>query len=79
MENIVLYGTSACHLCEVAEKLLVTVLSGKDYTKSDIAFSQELFERYGEFVPVVKRDDGKELSWPFDSQSLRLFLFSAED
>ena len=79
MGNIVLYGTSACHLCEVAEKLLVSVLSGKDYTKSDIAFSQELFERYGEFIPVVKRNDGRELAWPFDSQSLRLFLLNAED
>ena len=79
MRNIILYGTSACHLCEVAETLLVGVLSGMDYTKSDIAFSQELFEKYGEVIPVVKRSDGKELTWPFDSQSLRLFLSSIED
>ena len=79
MENISLYGTSACHLCEVAEKLLMGVLSEKNYIKCDIAFSQELFEKYGEVIPIVKRNDGKELAWPFDSQSLRLFLFSIED
>ena len=78
MENIILYGTSECHLCEAAEKLLVSVLSEKDYTKSDIAFSQELFEKYSEVIPVVKRNDGKELAWPFDSQSLRVFLFNAD-
>ena len=79
MGKIVLYGTSACHLCEVAEKLLMSVLPEKDYTKRDIAISQELFEKYGEVIPIVKRNDGKELAWPFDSQSLRLFLFSIED
>ena len=67
MENIVLYGTSACHLCEVAEKLLVSVLSGKDYTKSDIAFSQELFERYGEVIIFTRKPkqicDGKSSHW----------------
>ena len=79
MGDIVLYGTSACHLCDVAEKLLRSVLSGMNYTKCDITISQELFEKYGEVIPIVKRNDGKELAWPFDSQSLRLFLFSIED
>ena len=50
-----------------------------NYTKCDITISQELFEKYGEVIPIVKRNDGKELAWPFDSQSLRLFLFSIED
>ena len=50
MGDIVLYGTSACHLCDVAEQLLRSVLSGMNYTKCDITISQELFEKYGEVI-----------------------------
>ncbi len=68
------YGTSACHLCEDAEKLLDGNLSSKEYTKIDIADSEKLFQKYGESIPVIKRGDGKELFWPFDCPSLQSFL-----
>ncbi len=70
--NLVLYGTSACHLCELAEDLLRE--SGRDFELVDIAGSDALFERYGVTIPVLRRDDGQELNWPFDAVALAQFL-----
>ena len=69
---ITLYGTSACHLCEIAEEILKS--TGVEFTKVDIADSDELFERYGVSIPVLRRGDGKELNWPFSEESLAAFL-----
>lgn len=69
---ITLYGTSACHLCEIAEEMLVG--TGVAFHKVDIADSDALFERYGVTIPVLQRDDGKELNWPFSEQMLAEFL-----
>jgi hypothetical protein len=44
--------------------------------KVDIADSDELFERYGLLIPVLRHADGRELRWPFDPAQLRLFLES---
>lgn len=75
-----LYGTSACHLCEVAEALLAQVLAGFDEARQpqieliDIADSDALIARYGTRIPVLHRlGDGVELDWPFDAgQAQRL-------
>ena len=69
---ITLYGTSACHLCEIAEEMLVG--TGANFTKVDIAESDDLFERYGVTIPVLRRGDGLELNWPFSEESLAEFL-----
>lgn len=73
----ILYGTSACHLCETAEALLES-LAGSDlnlvYEKWDIAGSDELFERYGLHIPVLQHPAGEELFWPFDADLLRAFF-----
>ncbi|MFT6366305.1 MAG: hypothetical protein ACJARI_001754 [Bacteroidia bacterium] len=72
----ILYGTSACHLCEMAEELMVFVNDGRGelvYEKCDIANSDELFERYGLHIPVLQHPGGDELFWPFDSDALRDF------
>ncbi len=72
----ILYGTSACHLCEMAEALIESLV-GSDcnlvYEKHDIAGSDELFERYGLHIPVLQHPAGVELFWPFDADSLREF------
>ena len=76
-QMLVLYGTSACHLCEQAEALLAAALPvGGDngYRKVDISTDDALFERYGWIIPVIARSDGKELNWPFDGVSLGEFL-----
>lgn len=76
-DELRLYGTTACHLCEVAEALLeqhCTQVMQISYTKIDISESDELFHRYGIRIPVLRRADGVELEWPFSAQQLALYL-----
>jgi glutaredoxin len=71
--NIKLYGTTCCHLCEKAEAVLREVGIEADYV--DIADDDELLEKYGIRIPVLKRvDTGAELGWPFDASAISLFL-----
>lgn len=81
MNSATLYGTSACHLCELAEALLAGVLARTDRIGEwriecvDIADSDALLQRYGESIPVLRRDgDGGELGWPFDAGQALAFL-----
>ena len=78
LKEIVLYGTSACHLCDHAENILTEILSEDGYVKLDIICSEDLIEQYGERIPVVKRADGKELSWPFDCNQAEAFFFQCD-
>lgn len=77
--GLVLYGTSACHLCEVAEALIQQQqkTGSFNYVKCDVSESDSLFERYGVRIPVLQRADGAELGWPFSASDLDLFLASA--
>jgi hypothetical protein len=42
----------------------------------DVSDSDALFERYGVLIPVLQHPDDRELSWPFSSVQLRVFLLS---
>ena len=42
----------------------------------DVSDSDALFERYGVRIPVLQHPDDRELSWPFSSVQLRVFLLS---
>lgn len=71
-----LFGTLGCHLCEVAESLLMPfVEKGLLVELIDIAEHEGLVERYGLRIPVLRRcDNGQELNWPFDVEQLVTFL-----
>ncbi|MHC6224825.1 glutaredoxin family protein [Pseudomonas sp. X10] len=71
-----LFGTLGCHLCEVAEALLMPFVEhGLLVELVDIAESEDLFERYGLRIPVLRRcDTGAELGWPFDAEQVVSFL-----
>jgi hypothetical protein len=74
---LALYSTSACHLCEQAEALILdcapALALGVEVI--DIADSTELVERYGVRIPVLEdRRDGRELGWPFDAAQLQAFV-----
>ncbi|MCO7515087.1 glutaredoxin family protein [Pseudomonas guariconensis] len=71
-----LFGTLGCHLCEVAEALLMPFVEhGLLVELVDIADSEALFERYGLRIPVLRRcDTGAELGWPFDAEQVVAFL-----
>lgn len=71
------YTTSQCHLCELAEALLVNTPMPKPIPVDvvDIAQSEALVERYGTRIPVLRRNDtGAELDWPFNRDQLLTFL-----
>ena len=81
LAHFILYGTSACHLCDTAEHLLraqlataATAGGTHTYTKTDISDCDALFERYGVRIPVLRHPDGRELDWPFDAAQLAGFL-----
>ncbi|MFT5520751.1 MAG: hypothetical protein ACI9IA_001348 [Enterobacterales bacterium] len=77
MIEIQFYTTLGCHLCEDAELLFSTMLeSGVINVESiDIIDDDDLMERYGIRIPVIKKlDTGEELGWPFDIHSLSKFL-----
>ncbi len=75
--NLLLYGTESCHLCEAAQALLRAASVAADYV--DIAGDDELLERYGLRIPVLRRlDTGAELDWPFGAEALQRFLAPAQ-
>lgn len=76
MTHLTLYSTSACHLCELAKALLEEAAAETPlgWEEVDIAASDELFERYGVRIPVLRHPDGRELGWPFGHQELAAFL-----
>ncbi len=71
-----LLGTLGCHLCEVAEEILMPFVEhGLLVELIDIAEREDLVERYGLSIPVLRRcDTGEELNWPFDADQIAGFL-----
>ena len=66
--TLLLYSTSACHLCEFAHTLIEPYLDSLAITveEVDINSSDSLMEQYGILIPVLKFSDGEtELGWPF--------------
>ncbi len=79
--SVILYGTSACHLCEDAEALLLALRDAGlafELQKIDIADDDALVERYGIRIPVLRLAGGEaELGWPFDLQQAADFIGGA--
>jgi len=75
--ELIFYTMSQCHLCEVAEALLVNTPMPEPIPVDavDIAQSESLVARYGTRIPVLQRSDtGEELDWPFTRDQLTDFL-----
>ena len=90
--RFILYGTSACHLCEEAKEVLTSLHEqmqnqfGSDngaffeIEEVDIADSDALIEGYGTRIPVLL-DEGlkSEIAWPFDESSVYQFMMKVVD
>jgi hypothetical protein len=77
MKPVYLYSTLGCHLCEMAREIVSPLLSNYSLylEEIDIAESDELIERYGVRIPVLKFPQHiDELGWPFDSAQADNFL-----
>jgi len=71
--TLLLYATQGCHLCEQAEALLQSV--DVRVESVEIADDENLLERYGARIPVVRRPEtGEELDWPFDTGIIQCWL-----
>lgn len=86
MKTLILYSTSACHLCEEAEALLQPVLAhisqatGQSIRlrEQEISESAALVEAYGLRIPVIKLEGAaQELGWPFDQAQAYKFVQDA--
>ena len=65
---LVLYTTAGCHLCEQAASMLAELeAQGQVRIEAvDIANDEQLVERYGIRIPVVKDvERDQEIGWPF--------------
>ena len=77
MKNFTLFSTEHCHLCELAEDILVSQLDSQLHSVAvaDIAEDDLLLARYGERIPVLLNEQPKaELSWPFDAAMVDEFI-----
>lgn len=69
-------------MCELAHELLIPFAKSKFILLElkDIAESDELIERYGVRIPVLKfKHNEAELSWPFTNDDVKVFLSEASD
>jgi hypothetical protein len=69
MDEIVLYATEACHLCDLAVVEIEQALRAypeRRIAYIDIAESDELISRYAEQIPLLCNEvTGDVLLWPF--------------
>ncbi|WP_233843506.1 glutaredoxin family protein [Dyella sp. 2HG41-7] len=74
MADWVLYQRDYCHLCDMALAVLAEARA-PDFDSVWVDDSQELEERYGARVPVL-RDlrSGRELDWPFDADKVSRWI-----
>ncbi len=82
MVDLYLYSTSHCHLCDKAETSLVSLTNKYDirWSTIEITTDDELIEKYGAKIPVIKRvDNDSEISWPFTTQDIVKLLNMAGD
>ena len=74
MAEFVLYQRDYCHLCDQALAVLAQARA-PDFDSVWVDDSQELQDRYGTRVPVLRdARDGRELDWPFDERAVRDFF-----
>lgn len=74
-QDLILYGTSGCHLCEIAVEIIIPVAleAGLSLHQVDIAGDSELEALYETSIPVLCCFD-HELQWPFDSAAVASLL-----
>lgn len=87
ISHLILYGTSACHLCEQAEALMQEVSLAYislhnmplKWQVVDIVDDEALMERYGLTIPVLSMERNGALStlnWSFTQSDILNFLAS---
>ena len=74
-KQLYLYSTAYCHLCELAYALILQAADPSNVSLIEIADDEVLLAEYGLRIPVLKRiDTNAELTWPFNSVDIAVFL-----
>lgn len=75
MISLTLYTTLGCHLCTQVEALLAALANQPVALKRvEISDQAALLERYGELIPVVVDNQGRELIRGFDVERMSGWL-----
>lgn len=81
--RVVLYGRAGCHLCEEAREVVARVCgeAGEPWVELDVDVppapgGRDLFEAYGERVPVVEVDGVEVAQLRVSERALRALLAS---
>ena len=65
-----------CHLCDLAWECLAAA-GVEDFDPLWIDGDLGLQARYGERIPVLRREDtGAEIDWPFDADAVRRMIIA---
>ena len=74
-KGLTLYSTDACHLCELAIRMVETAIQNTSITTSvvDIVTDDNLYKIYSIRIPVLVRGDF-ELDWPFSEMDILDFI-----
>lgn len=74
MPSLTLYQRDYCHLCDLALAVMAEA-HAPDFDSVWVDDSDELEQRYGTRVPVLRDDQsGRELDWPFDATAVQALL-----
>lgn len=81
MQFFEFFGTQGCHLCELAEQILVKLITDNITIQFiDIAEETQYFDNYSLRIPVLRNiQTSAELNWPFSLDEARRFLASNQD
>ncbi|UOA08103.1 glutaredoxin family protein [Methylobacter sp. S3L5C] len=78
MIQLLLLGTSGCHLCEQAQEIINACLPdnhGITIEIIDIAEQDQWQEKYAIRIPVLYHPETqKELGWPFNEVQIKAFI-----
>ena len=69
-----LYHREECHLCELALDLLAHNGFSERLKLIDIDTDPTLGIEFGLRIPVLEREDGTRLDWPFTKSDLNRFF-----
>lgn len=74
IQQLYLYSTSHCHLCELAYSLAMKI-PDVSVNVLDVTDDEFLLAEYGVRIPVLQRQDTKmELNWPFSESDIQELL-----
>ncbi|OUR73983.1 hypothetical protein A9Q92_05075 [Methylophaga sp. 42_8_T64] len=68
MTQIILYTTAGCHLCDLANDLLMQIKQQQTVSVAyvEIGDDDQLVALYGTTIPVLEFSNGSQLNWPFE-------------